>query len=321
VYFKIVLFCLLGLLFSPKITYSQEWGDISDEELQMTQFDPDPEADAVVLFNIGELRITPNREWQITQHKRIKILTEAGKKYATIKIPYWYEDQISNLEAVCYHPDGEEFEIESDEIFDKGLEGWKQKVFAIPGVEDGSVIEYSYEIFSKNIHRLEPWIFQSQNYTILSRYSVIIPEEFNHDVLPMNINPENLEINQEEVFVMGINGPLERSKISWTMKDVPGIKEEPYMTAFKDYFARILFRVISYDSRFVHHNFSKEWGEIAKTISNRYNPLFNQAGSIKNLSWIFYQISKILNSAQRHYMNMSNQKFKQQKTMTFSNRN
>jgi len=36
---------------------AQEWGEISEKELKMTGIPEDPEADAVVLFDFGEMQI------------------------------------------------------------------------------------------------------------------------------------------------------------------------------------------------------------------------------------------------------------------------
>lgn len=67
-----------------------KFGKVSDEELQMTAIPEDPEADAVVLFDVGDLRIREGSEkyyLTVERHTRVKILTEKGKDYASVSIP------------------------------------------------------------------------------------------------------------------------------------------------------------------------------------------------------------------------------------------
>lgn len=83
--FLLVLNMLLGAEEIPK------FGKVSDEELQMTAIPEDPEADAVVLFDVGDLRIREGSEkYYLTmeRHTRVKILTEKGKDYASVSIPF-----------------------------------------------------------------------------------------------------------------------------------------------------------------------------------------------------------------------------------------
>ena len=264
--------------------FCQEWGEISEDVLKMTEFAPDPEADAVIIFDIADIRFTQELNLETFRHTRVKILSEAGKEYATVKIPYWYEDNLVSIEAVCYHSDGEEFELDSDEIYDEGSGNWRQKVFAIPGVEVGSVIEYSYVVRSEYIYRLEPWSFQNEEYTLLSRLSVIIPTGFEYGALQMNIHAKDLDAKREEVYDNSSGYAEKVAKYTWIMRDIPSIKLEPYMTAVHDYYAQILFQVKSYHRRNINLNFAINWNDIARTVSKQYEPLFEQDGGIEDFT-------------------------------------
>ncbi|MBD3223772.1 MAG: DUF3857 domain-containing protein [Caldithrix sp.] len=96
--------------------------------------------------------------------------------------------------------DGNKSELDDDEVFEERTENWKKKVFAIPGVEVGSVIEYQYKLYSKYIHRLEPWYFQSKIFTRLSELTVYLPPGFQYSVLEKNLTNYNIEKTQKKVF-------------------------------------------------------------------------------------------------------------------------
>jgi len=132
--FSFLFFYLILVSFG----YSQDFGEISDEELKLSKCIKEPDADVIILFDKCKVKITNDFELVTFYHKRIKILTEEGKEYANIKIKYWREDDISRLDAICYSPSGEEYELDSDNIYEEEGEKYYTISFAIPGVEAGS---------------------------------------------------------------------------------------------------------------------------------------------------------------------------------------
>ena len=88
---KLILLALL--LLGSATMISQEipkFGKVSKEELLLTEFPQAPDADAVYLFDVGDMRITDDFTLQLKRQVRIKILTEEGKEEANIRIPYWH---------------------------------------------------------------------------------------------------------------------------------------------------------------------------------------------------------------------------------------
>lgn len=84
-----------------------------------------------------------------SQYVRIKVLTEEGRKYADVEIPYvrWKVD-VTDIRARTIQPDGKIAPFNGT-IFDKtllrhgGLR-WMAKTFTLPDVHAGTIIEYSY---------------------------------------------------------------------------------------------------------------------------------------------------------------------------------
>src|SRR5262249_27688115 len=86
-----------------------------------------------------------------TEHRRIKVLTDEGRKFADIEIPYLVGDsRIENIQARTIRPDGSTVDFKG-QVFDRtAIKAKKVKVhvkaFTLPGVLKGSILEYSYTI-------------------------------------------------------------------------------------------------------------------------------------------------------------------------------
>jgi len=174
---KIIL-CILPF-FITNVLFAQEWGIVSSEERAMTSISEDPEADAVILFDIGHIEIKGrtaiNSDLEFTRHMRLKILTERGKKYAEVSIRYHRNDKIIDIQAHTMNKNWKNVNVKKNDIFEKEQKNYKEKVFTFPAVEIGSILEYKYTRKSKNAIFIEPWYFQHQEFTKLSQISVSAP--------------------------------------------------------------------------------------------------------------------------------------------------
>lgn len=259
-----------------------KFGKVADEELQMTSIPEDPEADAVWLFDRGDIEIISENygyKLKLKQHGRVKILTEKGKAYADFRIPYWHEDRITSLKAHTVLPDGKKIKLEGKNIHDEQEKNWKYKVFAIPGVEVGAVIEYELEKLSDYVHMLEPWYFQNPEFTRLSQYSVIVLSGFSYNVFFRNTF--EIEPEVEDVLKTGINYKLK--KYTWTMRNLPPVKEEPYMKTLEDYRAALHFQLIAYKDQYQYIKFIDSWPELVKKQRDYYNKYLNEEAALKEL--------------------------------------
>lgn len=257
----LILLTFMLISFNNTSLFAQtDFGDITDEELQMTSLEQDPEADYIILHHIGEMEFDTDFNLEFKVRKRIKILSEAGKEEANISIPYYYKEKIHSVEAYSWLPNGDEFELDDDNIQEDQIFNTKYKKFSIPGVEVGSVIEYKYTLISRYISNLEPWYFQDEVFTRLSKLTIYLPIGFTYSVFRDNWNLNEIKFTEGETYRKSKRTPV----YTWEAENILPIKEEPYMTAAHDYYAKVLFQLVSYISPYVNLSFAKSWDDIAK---------------------------------------------------------
>ena len=150
----------------PLASALDDWQPITPEELKMTSAQAG-NADAIILYH--ESTSDDNRK-SGTEYKRIKILTEQGKRYANVEIPFGgrqghFGIHIIDVKARTISPDGTITPF-SGEVFDKTIvKGhgvkFQEKSFTLPAVEVGSIIEWRYsQIWSDNYVLPARWILQ-----------------------------------------------------------------------------------------------------------------------------------------------------------------
>jgi hypothetical protein len=121
---------------------------VSQEELKMTSEPNAPGAPAIILYRevFRDEDMAGSREYD---YFRIKVLTEGGRKYADVEIPYFAES-VKNIHARTIKSDGTIVEFNGSPytktvVKARGLKV-KTEAFAMPAVEVGCVIEYFYTI-------------------------------------------------------------------------------------------------------------------------------------------------------------------------------
>lgn len=125
---------------------NQEFQDATPEELAMKEAPGHPGAHAVILHWSDIQDDNNNRQ---SAYFRIKILTEEGKKYGDIELPFVRGiTNVSDIKARTIRPDGTIVPFNS-KVFDKLViksRGVKvmAKTFTLPEVQPGAIIEYRY---------------------------------------------------------------------------------------------------------------------------------------------------------------------------------
>lgn len=239
----------LLLLLTARLSFAQEhqpipvrWGAVSEAELTMKECVYDKTANAVVLCDFGRVDFIGNGKLTITRHVRLKILKDQAKDRANIVIPYFvknHHEQIGSIKAQTINVDEKgktvKIPVEAKQFFDADRnENWKEKRFAFPAVQAGSILEYTYTTVSKSLFSLESWTFASDIPTMHSEFRANIPEGLDYRILFQGANM--------------LKKYGEKPTSQWSLKYLPALKEEPHVYNHLDYADRIQFQLAGYTS-------------------------------------------------------------------------
>jgi hypothetical protein len=250
-----------------------KFGKIPPEHQKLTVIPADPDADIAILFHVKDMEINENFVLENYYHSRVKILAETGMEKVDVKIPYYKDDKITALKAHTILPNGKTIKVKKSDIFVEKAGNYEFKVFTFPAVEVGAIVEYSYREFSEYITFLDPWMFQSDDYTFLSKLTVTIPPGFRYDTFFTNISPDDVKPIREQVLGTGNN---RNAKFTWQLQDIPAMREEPYVSNINDYLAALYFQLVSFKNAFVDYTFIKSWNDLAKQVHEDYQPYLEQ---------------------------------------------
>ncbi|MGA3371614.1 MAG: DUF3857 and transglutaminase domain-containing protein [Terracidiphilus sp.] len=168
---------LLALAF-PALVHAQ-FRQPTPEELSMTA-DPKAPGAAAVYLNVEEIANDPLHYQSF--YARIKVLTEKGKELATVDVPYLHGDsKITEIKGRTIHADGTVIPLAGkpqDLLISKTMpeQGDRrqvnQKVFTLPSVEVGSILEYTYQLEYDDNHYSSPhWEIQRPYFVHQAHYA------------------------------------------------------------------------------------------------------------------------------------------------------
>jgi uncharacterized protein DUF3857 len=168
---------LAAFLFTAQNANAIGFQPVSPDELKMTSEPLAPGAPAIILYRQVERDDNPYTGHD-DNYFRIKILTEEGRKYADVEIPFFREhEDIVNVRARTIRPDGSIINF-SGKVFEKQTvkaKGVKYfaKTFKLPDVEVGAVIEYCYAVVLKEHYIYSStWIVSEELFTKKAQFSV-----------------------------------------------------------------------------------------------------------------------------------------------------
>lgn len=238
---------------------------VSPEELKMTTEPKAPGAPAIILF-----REVDRDDRGQTAHEdvylRIKILTEEGRKYGDVEIPFWKGmGDVINIHARTIKPDGTIVNFEG-KAFSKMIvkaRGVKYlaKTFTLPAVEAGCVLEYYYTTdLPENVVVDSNWILDDELFTRSAKFSL---KPYTSDFYPVylrwiwNALPPGTKQPAQDPVTRVIN--LEAS-------DIPAFQTEDYMPPENELKSRVDF---IYSDEAFESDFNKYWKKVGKKLNDR----------------------------------------------------
>jgi len=274
--------------------------EISPVQLEMTRYEADTTATAVILHDYGRLSVTgPIVNTQIyAKNRRIKILKKGGLEQGNIEISFYsYEniERVINIKAAVTQADGQTYNLSEEDIFtEQKSQYWSVKKIIVPKLEVGSIIDYYYEIESKRITQLREWYFQTDIPILLSKLEVNFHRDFTYLYLFQGFDGINRVKNQGNAVLDNSIAETIKGSKTFIANNIPALKEEPFISTIEDYRLRIRFQCTLYQSAYGKTTqVLSAWHTVTDKILN--NPYFEtQYTNNKNCGKILREAKPIL---------------------------
>ena len=243
-----------------------QFGAIPKEDLASKFSSLDKNAEAEVLHESYDVNLSlfgGRLEITIKSHTRIKIYNEKGLDEANIKIPYISRagaEGIFKLEGQTYNQDESgnmtTSKLEKKSIYNKKINNrLSNQILTFPEVKAGSIIEYKYTL-KRTLLYFDDWTFQRNIPVRYSNCTIEYPSEFSFSHIALTTLP--VEIDQKQ------SGYAMRK--SFTMRNLPALKDEPFMSSADDYLQQVQFNLSGYFSPQLTVNLTTTWPEIIKEL-------------------------------------------------------
>jgi hypothetical protein len=283
---------LLFAITSPALLLAQ-FQQPTGEELKMTA-DPKAPGAAAVYLNVEEVANDPIHYQSV--YVRIKVLQEKGKELATVHLPYWHGDfKIEDIKARTIHSDGTIVPLvgkPEDLLVAKTSSGHgdtlqiNSKVFTLPSVEVGSILEYRYELHYDDNHFSSPkWEIQRPYFVhhavyTFTPFKAFLPGIQNatsmyltdahgdpvHTLIWYKILPKDIELKANAAGVFHLE-----------LTDIPAAPDEEWMPPIENQLEQVLFY---YSNAF---DASQYWIDEAKRWSKEVDHFAEPSKSMKEI--------------------------------------
>lgn len=248
------------LILSSQVVYcqnfSKEFGKVGRDDIDLIQYQKEMDAEAVVMFDYGKsyfARTEDSYDVVFERTTRVKILSEAGIKWAEVEIPFYHEggiyEEVNNIEAASYNFENgllNKTAFNISNAFDEKLNNyWTVKKFAIPNVKPGSIIEYKYKIKSQYKFNLRDWEFQWKIPVIYSEYEVRMIPFYEYSWLLQGTDKFDFKDSYVDKGLSHQFGSVNYQEMvhKFVKKDIPAFNSEEFITTVNDYIMKIDFQL------------------------------------------------------------------------------
>jgi len=260
----VVVGLAIGMSAAPWANAAAGFQPVSPDELKMTSEALAPGAPAIILSRQVD-RDDSGSTGREDDYLRIKILTEEGRKYANVEIPFLTQTQkVVDIKGRTIRPDGSIADFDG-KVYEKELMKGKvqgraykylAKTFTLPDVQVGAIIEYSYVIdFGEHKVFNSDWILSSELFTkkaqfslkpFTSSYGVRMSLRCSWPLLPRGTDPP--QEGKDHIYRMEAN-------------NIPAFQTEDYMPPPNDLKYRVDF---IYEPNLLATDQASYWSHVAK---------------------------------------------------------
>jgi len=257
----------------------------------------DSNTNAVILADLGDVHFVGNKQgwfsYVYVRQTRIKILNKKAFDLATVKVYLRQEyDKLSNVQATAYNlENGGIAEIKMDEkdLYSTKLnQYWAETKFSVPGVKDGSILEYTYTITSDYDFELPEWEFQNVHYPCLSsEYHIEVPQTLSYVLLRQGVHTYATDkgstgytsyfVTEKADDAAALGAQDQNLTVSavtvkhdWVMKDIPAFGNERYLSTPQNYVDKLSFQLsATRTSETETHEHTNTWDKATDELLTR----------------------------------------------------
>ena len=304
---------------------NMKFGKPTKEEMQMTVYEADPDAEAVVLCRLTDVEYTVQTASYLVDYRekcRIKVLKPNGARFAKVVVPYqmnmsvgnnvnglkvtgfalpkpggssdsYFEDEAGSMTEGTFGTDADEsvedikavaFNMENGKVVKTSLKKSdivKKKIdeqnylveFTVPGVKEGTVIEYEYNIHSQIFWELRDWYAQCEIPVVYAKLDMNIP-----NYLIFNIEDHGIQRLTYTCTVGSLKYKVETDPLANPMwvntnhyvylgKNLMGMPKDDYVWNAQDYWAGITAELKQYRLLgMTQMDYAKTWEQIDEMI-------------------------------------------------------
>lgn len=285
--FRILTFFLIqaGMVWSISAQQTSgapdvEFGEIPDSLFSMKP----PSEDVSYQYTNRELEISFEDGDQsiiavLDYHIRLKIFDEEARQASIVALPYYFSNEmerISNIRGSTYLPSGREIPLQPESIRTINLNSrYNVKEFTMPGIEDGSVVEYAYQIRRRYIEELPDFYLSTEVPTSLAKVSITYPEYLRYKVYSENFdaqihnNVTRIDTGTvPKVFTVPQPEPIIIEE--WYASDIPAVDQETYISSLDDYRGKLKFQLSEFG--IPRQQLDNNWNLVVARLRRNQNP-------------------------------------------------
>ena len=259
------------------------FGSLTPADVKLKRNDLDSFSNAAVLNEYGKAFMVYNdtkgyTELIVEYHVRIKIFNRDGYGHADIVLPTHRDesgermDVLSEIKAITLNiVDGKvvSLPLDKSQLFREEVSKYLTHTkFTFPGLQDGSIIEYSYRLTSPHIFNFRTWYLQDDIPKVNSLFEALIPGMYNYNVVlrgPFPLDIQDAKLKRGCFRIAGKD--IDCSQMTYGMKNIPAFVEEDYMTASSNFKSAIYFELSDiYRLNGSNIKITKEWRDVDREL-------------------------------------------------------
>lgn len=262
---------------------STDFGEPPDSLLALDEYPFDPDAPYFYAFKKADIRFEDDDRSVVAvidYHVRVKVFDDSTQAASLVAIPYYFQnnlEEVDQIRGVTISPDGERSKLSENDIRTININSrYNVKEFSLPDVQDGSVMDYTYQIRRRYIDELPDFFLADRAPVEHAELQITYPQYLRYDVVPVNFNGQIRHQAQEidtssveKIFTKPRPDPILRER--WSAGPIDDIEDLPYISSLDDYRGKLKFKLSEFGNP--RQELDTSWEYVIAELQRRQKPL------------------------------------------------